>query len=81
MSVMRCENAYSKKDYCFGIRQWYTCNHYQCFNTHFTVNRCIMCGVHTLRMPMSEVLVTDVVDLVVGLNNASLALANEAGKN
>jgi len=73
MSVMRCENACSKKADCFAVRQWYTCKHYQCFATHVTVHHCIMCGVHTLRMPNSEVFRSDMVELMVGLNNARLA--------
>ena len=32
-----------------------------------------MCGVHTLRMPNSEVFRSDMVELMVGLNNARLA--------
>jgi hypothetical protein len=57
ISAIRCEKACSKKDECFDIRQWYTCKHYQCVITSSTINRCIKCGVDTLReIPADEII-------------------------
>ena len=43
-SVIKCANACSDKEYCICVDQYFTCDHYQCLYTTFSISYCIECG-------------------------------------
>ncbi len=56
-----CANACVIKDYCFGLHQWFICDHYQCVNTSMHILYCIECGEKTFRKGMKDVLVREMI--------------------
>jgi len=50
----KCANACYNKEYCFDIKKWFNCNHYQCIRTTIVLQRCIWCCNNNQVIPFKK---------------------------
>ena len=46
----KCANACKEKEHCFKVKQYFTCDHYQCLWTTYDIEYCIECGCNDVRL-------------------------------